>query len=680
VHSKGGGMNSEPRNETIRKLMSLSQSQQKNLLKKNPRLKHFFVSFLVDNVELQFLSVRAFKSSRIYSSEDLPMLRYRSSGTTDNLKSVVLLDAQSVALSMQDANYGFLQVLETLGVSNQHAWILNSFVPTVPQWPESSLAAMVCGFRAPKVNFLDASKAEPFESFKCQITGMTKAIVFGTSLHHLQFISHSFKDTNADFEKIEHLIVFDTGGTKTKTTDLNPEQMHSILSKGYQNFCKKLSVCSEFGMCELNNQAYAIDNLRQFYCNPNLFPFVLDEQTKQLSHGNSTGLLGFGDLANTSTYCLILTEDLAQSFGKNGFKWIGRTPDSSLKGCSLNVSMDFAFDQKISDLVAASAQVESSIETSENLLFAADLEFSLKEIHSHLEDLKKLRIDNTIAVRRQLTIVASGNSAVAILYPLAWAFGYGAKEVTIKIPSIRSQDPFSSATRRAFVSLIDKLNNLFTGMHISSTNELNLPTKDSGILAFGTDATLELLRKKINSQQGTLESAFPFAGFGHCNNAKHLQSQPDCSSAALEASVFLGRGCLTPVAVIAHSETHYEEFCEQFFQEFFLRNKEFTNRIEPSIQPSYLTHLTCEIEFLVGEKVPLRMDSRTKAVVFDMRSLKKIPDSLPFEKAGGGIAFALNPTQCKEVQHLLVFENSFPTLHDPHNGQSWAVTLKRLLH
>ena len=699
------------RRDEITKLKKLSEQQRNALLSHSPELRHFFVAVEVEGFLLHFLSMRAFKWERVYSSSQSPRLHFRSSGTTDTRRSLVLHNEESLELYLKASSSGFTAFLK------QHApdaeLEVLSLVPPTTQWPESSLAAMLHGFE--QKQYLDANDPvgimQTFQNVSDGRRG--KKVLFGTSLHHLLLIAalKSLDATNTSMAArplLEKLYVVDTGGTKTRTTDLAPEEMFEILTSGYAHLAKEVIICSEFGMCELSNQAYASKSLREFHCNDGLVPFSLE------------GTLAFGDLANTSTYCLILTEDLATLLDDKSFFWEGRHLDASIKGCSLNVPQDFSFSlqsiasgaplaeskkrdpsffsttdssKTVSSRVVSSNFVSSNLVSSNlvssnlvssNLVSSnlppfvwEDLDFSLQQVQQHLSLLKSLRLQNP--AKRPLCIVASANSPLAVVYPMAWAFGYGALKVTVKLPSLRRGDAFSGMVVHALQGVVEHFANDFEGMILEVCTSLDDPKSDEATLVFGSNQTLEVFSKKTEQWRRYFKNGlFPWSGFGQCTNAVAIQHEAQLEATSESMAEFLGRGCLSPAVLFWGVEADLEAFSRSFFDKLSSRRRQ-----SPLLKAKgTFDHFKAELSFLLGSTPHFIEDKDAGGLIVDLRLHSQIETSRlenTFSKAGAGVAFVLSPSHREALQHLFRFEDPRPTLTLPHNGIPWDETLKALL-
>lgn len=137
--------------------------------------------------------------------------------------------------------------------------------------------------------------------------------------------------------------IMETGGFKGRTVAVSRArlcgQIRDVLG------VPESRVISEYGMTELLSQAYAVqasDAGDPRPAPPRVYRFppwvrtrALDPESLAPLPTGKLGLLAHFDLANVSSVCHILTEDLGETTGDGGFRLRGRTTGTGLRGCSL---------------------------------------------------------------------------------------------------------------------------------------------------------------------------------------------------------------------------------------------------------------------------------------------------------------------------------------------------------
>ncbi|MDM9631384.1 acyl transferase [Robiginitalea aurantiaca] len=126
-------------------------------------------------------------------------------------------------------------------------------------------------------------------------------------------------------------IVMETGGMKGRRKEMVREELHQILSKGFELG----EIHSEYGMTELLSQAYSQGNGR-FYCPPWMRVQIRDTEDP-LTHlaDRRTGGVDIIDLANQHSCAFISTQDLGKRHPDGSFEILGRFDHSDIRGCNL---------------------------------------------------------------------------------------------------------------------------------------------------------------------------------------------------------------------------------------------------------------------------------------------------------------------------------------------------------
>ena len=130
---------------------------------------------------------------------------------------------------------------------------------------------------------------------------------------------------------LKHTTVFETGGMKGRRKEMSKQELHSVLCNAFGTD----SIASEYGMCELFSQAYALSDGR-FHC-PNWMKVLIKETNDPFSNckQGKSGIINIIDLANIDSCSFIATEDLGRINTDGSFEVLGRADNSVIKGCNL---------------------------------------------------------------------------------------------------------------------------------------------------------------------------------------------------------------------------------------------------------------------------------------------------------------------------------------------------------
>jgi hypothetical protein len=129
---------------------------------------------------------------------------------------------------------------------------------------------------------------------------------------------------------LQDCVVIETGGMKGLGREMCKAEILEIL----QNRLEVKSLHSEYGMSEMQSQAYGKNGLYQSgYSMRVLRREVEDPLGESLRSGR--GALNIVDLANFVTCSFIATEDLGQVHNDLEFEVFGRLDESEIRGCNL---------------------------------------------------------------------------------------------------------------------------------------------------------------------------------------------------------------------------------------------------------------------------------------------------------------------------------------------------------
>ncbi|MEN9810577.1 MAG: hypothetical protein RLZZ488_2144 [Pseudomonadota bacterium] len=671
-------------------------------------------------VSLPFIPIRCFRLMNVSSISDIdlasPQMQvFRSSGSTQAVRATHYLGPTGWKAYQQSSVEGFHDACSRLGISARSKIV--SLVPPREQWPESSLAAMIALWKESglDVHYVDV-EAQP-ESlcrfFSSQAnTEQESYVIFGTSLHLLTVAQWHADNAVGDakaFINSKRVAVFDTGGSKGRTVNINTEVLHRLI-KCWVTDETNLLLVSEYGMCELTSQAYTAhpphDNV--FQCSPTLRSYVIRADLKEVSPHGEDGFLAFIDLANTDSWPCIITEDLGRSLhpSERSFALRGRAPDATVKGCSLNVRTNFRFDlsrmiegaqaQNTSEENIAERKQISSIRktlrrnlfTPEQLLsalqhpawdtgFKQDLNATLRG-WNHPSHEKGL-LDESILHGETLAIIASANIPITWLFPAAHAWLMGAREVQIFLPSVRQEDPISAIIRNQIVALAEAFNRCahsgFVRIHTNRFSDKNTAER---ILIFGHDETI----RTISADLQLCGEKRAVIGLGHFRNKFCLNNSTEINKLAAQCATWLGRGCLTPILAEVPDSWSRTEISALTAACAAAMSAEFKNKY-PSHAPTLKFAHRHNLSELQATSQANHLDLIVRDECNHGVACIALPDADPESLAQTGLSQKLldwggcgwltvaKKSICTRLWPTLGHENAWPQLWDAHQGKSW---------
>ena len=128
------------------------------------------------------------------------------------------------------------------------------------------------------------------------------------------------------------LVVFETGGMKTRRKEISRADLHQRLQDGFH----VPVIYSEYGMTELLSQAYSTDG-NTFQC-PAWMKILLRDMQDPLSLQtdlHKKGGINVIDLANIYSCAFIATQDIGRFCNNNQFEVLGRFDNADIRGCNM---------------------------------------------------------------------------------------------------------------------------------------------------------------------------------------------------------------------------------------------------------------------------------------------------------------------------------------------------------
>lgn len=271
--------------------------------------------------EIPFLPISFFKSHEIIVEDKSAQTVFRSSGTTDSIRS-----KHSVAdTELYKKSFTKTYISQ---IGNPKDQIICALLPNYVEQGESSLVYMVEHLIQLSDNKLSGFYlSNPTELLEIVSTAKAlnkQVVIFGVAYALLDLAEHK--------PDLSSVIIIETGGMKGRRKELTKNELHTLLREAFQSN----TIHSEYGMCELLSQGYSnSDGLFELpawmkVCVRDVNdPFSMLDSTK-------TGGLNVVDLANIYSCSFISTQDLGRIVSGK-LELMGRFDHADIRGCNLMV-------------------------------------------------------------------------------------------------------------------------------------------------------------------------------------------------------------------------------------------------------------------------------------------------------------------------------------------------------
>ncbi len=272
--------------------------------------------------EIPFMPISFFKHRKIKTELWDEEILFKSSGTTDQVKSGHYV--KDLSFYKENTQHIFKSVY---GDPSQYNFL--ALLPSYLERQDSSLIYMVdelikngkesSGYYLNNLEEL-VDQIERLQEKK------EKIFIIGVSFALLE-LAENFQ------LNLKGAIVMETGGMKGRRKEVVRSELHQILCRAF----KVDQIHSEYGMTELLSQAYAVNsgvfyppNWMRVYSRDLNDPFEIKFQ--------QIGGLNIIDLANIDSCSFIETQDMGSVYADGGFEVLGRIDNSEIRGCNLLVS------------------------------------------------------------------------------------------------------------------------------------------------------------------------------------------------------------------------------------------------------------------------------------------------------------------------------------------------------
>jgi phenylacetate-coenzyme A ligase PaaK-like adenylate-forming protein len=269
--------------------------------------------------DIPFLPIEFFKSHSIISNDNPIEKTFTSSGTTGQDVS------QHHITDLSIYTESFIRGFEHFYGTTEDYRIL-ALLPSYLEREGSSLVYM-CN------RLIENSQHQESGFYLHNLEDLAKILSQKSEKKTLLIgVSYALLDLAEQFpQKLENVIVMETGGMKGKRTEMIKSELHDVLKKAFQ----LNTIHSEYGMTELLSQAYSKNN-GIFETPPWMKVIIRDTQDPfTILNHQQTGGINIIDLANINSCSFIATQDLGKTIDEYSFELKGRFELSDIRGCNL---------------------------------------------------------------------------------------------------------------------------------------------------------------------------------------------------------------------------------------------------------------------------------------------------------------------------------------------------------
>ena len=282
---------------------------------------------IIDLESVPLLPIRAFQLRRITTVISDADLIFKSSGTTGMLQSThYVADRTLYQTAISEAFYSHFP---------KEKYALLCYMPGYLDNPHSSLIWMAayliknddCGL---STMYHDTENIDEWIS---NVLDKGKIpLLFGAAFGLLDLIDENKINISNQFEIIE------TGGMKTHRREMSKTELRKQLSDGFD--VAPSNIHSEYGMCELLSQMYAIGD--EWFTTPHWVQITIRDPRNpgRICKPGEEGKIGIIDLANLYSCPFILTDDKGVSDENGRFQVLGRWNSDNLRGCNFLIDRD----------------------------------------------------------------------------------------------------------------------------------------------------------------------------------------------------------------------------------------------------------------------------------------------------------------------------------------------------
>lgn len=266
-----------------------------------------------------FLPISNFKERSIQTGEWNAEKVFESSGTTGSISSKHLIRDEQWYLEL--AQEGFEKQFGSL-----NELCVLALLPGYLERENSSLVFMANHFILQSKYAESGFYLDELEKLSLILKDLKErevpTILLGVSFALIE-LGLSFP---LDFPSLK---IMETGGMKGRAKEMTRPELHQHLRKAFGVD----RIFSEYGMTELQSQAYLLDG--SFIPNSSMQVLVNEFNDPFKFVEEQNGQLNIIDLANLDSCSFIQTEDIGKKHSDGSFNVLGRLDTSDLRGCNL---------------------------------------------------------------------------------------------------------------------------------------------------------------------------------------------------------------------------------------------------------------------------------------------------------------------------------------------------------
>lgn len=272
--------------------------------------------------DIPFLPIDFFKYHEVRTKQKDVELLFKSSGTTQQIRSVHGIEyKQYYEQSFEKAYRQF--------VGNPESQIIIALLPNYLEQQFSSLVYMV-DYLIKKSNhhlsdFYLYDKNKIQQAYHQAVEQQKQVVLFG--------VTYALLDLADEGVELPAIKVIETGGMKGRRKELSKIELHNIL----KDKLKVETIFSEYGMCELLSQAYSSGI---FFETPPWMKILIRDKNDPFCYieNEKSGGINVIDLANVYSCSFVQTQDLGRQ-NNSTFEVLGRLNNSELRGCNLMLNL-----------------------------------------------------------------------------------------------------------------------------------------------------------------------------------------------------------------------------------------------------------------------------------------------------------------------------------------------------
>ena len=274
----------------------------------------------VNSIEqIPYLPIEVFKTRTVQVGNANAPLVFKSSGTTDSIRSKHFINEPSVYELAFTKGFNYFY-------GSPEKYVILGLLPSYLQHGDSSLVYMTDHLIKQSKNELSGfylDESDKLTEVLQQCVGQQLPTIFlGVTYALIDFAELHPMD-------LGEVIVMETGGMKGKRNEMIRKDVHALLKKSFN----VQEIHSEYGMTELLSQAYSKGG--GTFHTPPWMKISFRENTDPIysNYSLASGIMNVIDLANVNSCSFIATQDLGKRTN-GGVEILGRTDNSDIRGCS----------------------------------------------------------------------------------------------------------------------------------------------------------------------------------------------------------------------------------------------------------------------------------------------------------------------------------------------------------